>query len=135
MASAIDELSDYVVEIFDKCEERGMQVPFIVCAVSPNGSMVCARVYRDGGGPDILAEHFEAEGYRLPMTCMVVDQNNEAARVTIAPGNILQFDRAVITFGCGKWPAHSSGFPRSSARLGRDEGKKDLPLQNLLCPS
>jgi hypothetical protein len=65
MTSAMDELSDYVVEIFDKCEQRGMQVPFIVCAVSPNGSVVCARVYRDGGGPDILAEHFEAEGYRL----------------------------------------------------------------------
>jgi hypothetical protein len=102
MTSAMDELSDYVVEIFDKCEERGMQVPFIVCAVSPNGSVVCARVYRDGGGPDILAEHFEAEGYRLPMTCMVLDRNNEAARVTIAPGKILQFDRAVITFGCGR---------------------------------
>jgi hypothetical protein len=42
-------------------------------------------------GPDILAEHLEAEGFRLPMTCMVLDQNNEAAGVTIAPGKILQF--------------------------------------------
>ena len=91
MASAIDELSDYMVEIFDKCEERGMQVPLILCTVSPNGSVACARIYGDGRAPDILAEHFEAEGFRLPMTCMVLDQNNEAARVTIAPGKILQF--------------------------------------------
>jgi hypothetical protein len=64
MASAIDELGDYMVEIVDKCEERGMQVPFIVCAASPNGSVACARVCRDGSAPDILAEHLEAEGYR-----------------------------------------------------------------------
>ena len=92
MASAIDELSGNMVEIFDKCEERGMQVPLILCAASPNGSLVCARVYGgDGLAPDILAEHLEAEGFRLPMTCMVLDQNNEAARVTVAPGKILQF--------------------------------------------
>ena len=81
--------SDYMVEICDKCEERGMQVPLILCAASPNGSAACARVYGDGAARDILAEHLEAEG--LPMTCMVLDQNNEAARVTIAPGEILQF--------------------------------------------
>jgi hypothetical protein len=37
MASAIDELGDYMVEIVDKCEERGVQVPFIVCAVRRRG--------------------------------------------------------------------------------------------------
>jgi hypothetical protein len=91
MANALDKLGDRLAEIFNGCLERGMRLPLIACAVSPNGAVLCMRVNGGGAAPDILAEQFEPGGFRLPMTCMVLDQNNEAARVTVAPGKILQF--------------------------------------------
>jgi hypothetical protein len=33
----MDQLTEHFTEIFDACAERGMQVPFILCAASPNG--------------------------------------------------------------------------------------------------
>ena len=83
MANALGGLSDQLTEILTKCQERGMQMPFIACALSPNGGVYCMRVHGGGVAPDILAKHFEPEGFRVPMTIVVVDQNNEAARIAI----------------------------------------------------
>lgn len=35
------------------------------------------------GGSQLLAEHFEGGGFAVPMTIMVLDQNNVAAKLTI----------------------------------------------------
>src|SRR5262249_21994440 len=84
---AMEWLGDTLIEIYDQCEERGMELPFIVCSVSPNGSALVLRVKGDGSPADVLAEHFEPAGFVLPMTIAIVDQRNEAARVTLnAPG-------------------------------------------------
>jgi hypothetical protein len=39
-----------------------------------------ARVRGDGTVPEVLAEHFEADGFRLPMTIALVDQDNKSIR-------------------------------------------------------
>lgn len=57
-----------------------MRAPLILCAISPNGSTLIARVYGDGTAADVLAEHYETEGFRLPMTLAVIDQDNKAIR-------------------------------------------------------
>jgi hypothetical protein len=59
-----------------------MKPPLVVCAASPNGSVMAIRVIPDKE-PDMLAEHFEPEGVAVPFTIMVLDQDNEAARITI----------------------------------------------------
>jgi hypothetical protein len=72
-----------MVEIFERCSERGFVLPWIVCSVSPNGSVCVTRIHGSGKAGECLAEHYEAKGFRLPMTIAIVDQRNEAARVTL----------------------------------------------------
>ena len=72
----------YFGEVFKQCEESGMVAPFVGCAISPNGSVIALRM--DGkSDAQVLAEHTEGAGFRLPMTIVVVDRKNEAAKITI----------------------------------------------------
>jgi hypothetical protein len=73
-----------IIEIVNRCADMGMEPPFITCTVSPNGSVLAVRVKGDETPNEPLAEHYEKPGFLLPMTIVVVDQRNEAARVTIA---------------------------------------------------
>jgi len=81
--NAMAQLSEHFGDILSACEDRGMQRPFIVCAASPNGSVLCVRANPDGEEPDVLAEHYDAHMFRLPITVMVLDQTGEAVRITI----------------------------------------------------
>ena len=60
-----------------------MVTPFIFMSGSSNGSVLALRVIGDGSDGEVLAEHYEDEGFRLPITLVVVDQTGEAARATI----------------------------------------------------
>ena len=71
------------IEIFDACVEQGMQVPFIACFASRNGSVLCVRVTGEERAADVLAERFEPEGFTMPITGMVLDQTGKIAHVTI----------------------------------------------------
>jgi hypothetical protein len=73
-------LTDAIVEVLTECLDRGMRTPLIMCGISPNGS-VCAMRWTEGQDPEPLAEHFEPEGFRLPMMLVVLDQRNEAVRI------------------------------------------------------
>jgi hypothetical protein len=77
------DLKEVVTEAFDQATEKGMKLPFLLCAISPNGSVIVLRVRGDGSSPDVLAEHIEQEGWQLPMTLAVFDQNNESIRIAI----------------------------------------------------
>jgi hypothetical protein len=72
-----------IADTIDECLAKGMKPPVIVCVVSPNGSVLVVRFSETGAEPDVLAEHFEARGFALPMTVVVVDQNNMAARICL----------------------------------------------------
>src|SRR5262245_19626304 len=90
LRSGDDAMDERLFEIFMMCAERGMQVPFIVCLASSNGSVTCIRIpdvddERPPGPPDLLAEHFAPEGFRPPLGVMVLDQTGEAAFFTIGP--------------------------------------------------
>ena len=83
----IDELSENLREVLIACIRRGMQLPFIVCAVSPNGSVYCIRCNGEAE-PDMLAYHVEPEGFRLPVTFMVADQTGAAVRISVEKGRL-----------------------------------------------
>jgi hypothetical protein len=87
-AETKDDIRDAIVEILRQCEDDGMKFPVILCAVSPNGSIYASRF--DGQGRSAaLAEHFE--GGVFPMTIMVLDQHNVAAKITINhSGNVVR---------------------------------------------
>jgi len=70
-------------EIFERCHEQGMELPWIVCLVSPNGCTTVMRINAKGMPGEVLAEHLEPEGFQLPMSIVVVDQHNAVANVTI----------------------------------------------------
>ena len=84
VARNLDDLPKLLAEIFSQCAEGGMVFPFIACAISPNGNVCVFRV--EPAGNEILAEHYENEPFRLPMTITVVDQKNEVAVVGIDDG-------------------------------------------------
>ena len=77
------DLTNFIGTVIRECCEDGMIMPFIVCAVSPNGSVAVSRI--GSGDLEPLAEHYEAHGFRVPMTIVVVDQNNTTAKATITP--------------------------------------------------
>ena len=77
------DLTNSIAVFIRECRKGGMVMPFIVCAVSPNGSVVVTRV--GSGDAEPLAEHYEAHGFSVPMTIMIVDQENTAAKATITP--------------------------------------------------
>jgi hypothetical protein len=77
----IGDLTELIRGALRACIDRGMQAPFILCAASPNGSVLCMRI--DDIPPEMLAEHHEPAGFRIPITVMVLDQTGEAALITI----------------------------------------------------
>jgi hypothetical protein len=82
MTTAID-MTDVIVEVVQQCLDRhGMRPPLIMCAISPNGSVIVCR-FSENPEPQNLAEHFEGGGFALPMTLVVLDQRNDAVRVTL----------------------------------------------------
>ena len=85
-----DDIGSAITDMLRMCAYDGMTFPVILCAVSPNGSIYASRF--DGlGGSEPLAEHFEGEGFALPMTLMVLDQNNVVAKAAIKhSGNMIR---------------------------------------------
>jgi len=72
----------YFGDVFKRYRESGMVVPFVACAISPNSSVIALRMERKSDA-QVLAEHTEGAGFRLPMTIVVVDRKNESAKITI----------------------------------------------------
>lgn len=84
----MEDMTAALAAILQECEHIGMVPPFVLVAASRNGSVVAVWAPRDGRDSEVLAEHYEALGFLAPITCMVLDQNNEAARVTIEVGKV-----------------------------------------------
>lgn len=76
-------LNELLAEVFDHCEADGLVLPWIVTALAPNGSVLVVRMRGDGTPADVLAEHYEGGVFIAPMTIVVLDQRNEAAKVVI----------------------------------------------------
>jgi hypothetical protein len=79
----MDRLTEFFATVFEGCVERGMKLPFTVCTVAHNRSVLVLHVTGDGAAPDVLAQHFEDGGFALPINVMIVSRNNVAARATI----------------------------------------------------
>ena len=84
MAKAVVQLR----AVLDECLTRGMVLPFVMVAASRNGSLYAQRVLGGDRAPEVLAKHIEDEGYRMPLTCMVLDQNDQVCHVSIESGKV-----------------------------------------------
>jgi hypothetical protein len=78
---ASDDLNAALSEVLTKCAREGMRLPFIVVAVSPNGSVLAMRVGR--GTNETLVNHLEGGGPAYPITVLVVDQDNKKVSLTV----------------------------------------------------
>ena len=84
-------LKNRINEMFKRCEEEGMVFPVIMCTISPNGSVLASRIDTFGCAK-ILAQHSEPDGFTVPLSLVLVDQNNAVARITIDhAGNIVHY--------------------------------------------
>jgi hypothetical protein len=79
----MEDLDETLQEVFERCHEQGLELPWIVCLVSPNGCTTVMRIRDKEMSGDVLAEHSEPEGFQLPMTIVVVDQRNVVVPVRI----------------------------------------------------
>jgi hypothetical protein len=77
-------LTAFMVEGLERCLEKGMQLPFIICAISPNGSAYVGRFSGPGESPETLTQHIEDAGFSLPMTIAILDQAGDAVRLGIS---------------------------------------------------
>jgi hypothetical protein len=77
-----DGLSEAIVKVLDDCVANKMVLPFIICAISPNGSIYAAR-FKGPGPMETLAENFEGGGFRLPILLAVMDRTGKAVRMDI----------------------------------------------------
>ena len=66
-------------DILNKCLAEGMEMPFVICLMNPNGALQAMRVWRDGEkiSGEHLARHDVPEGFTEPITVIVLDQNNK----------------------------------------------------------
>ncbi len=76
-------------EILVKCDQRGMVLPYIMVSARRNGSVQVVRVRRDGGQVllEVLAWHYEDAQSFMPISCMVLDQNDKVFLDTINEGD------------------------------------------------
>jgi hypothetical protein len=79
----MDNLTQMLADVFDRCLADGMKLPFILCAAAVNGSVLAYRFHGPGIAMDELAEHPMPEGMQLPINLMIVDQTGEATQVVI----------------------------------------------------
>ena len=84
----MEDMTATLAAILQECEHRGMVLPFVVVAASRNGSVLAVRVPGDGREGEVLAEHYEDGMFVVPITCMVLDQTNEAVRITIGESTV-----------------------------------------------
>ncbi len=84
----MEEMTAVLAEILQECEQRGMVLPFVMVAASRNGTVLAMRVPGGGRDGEVLAEHSEEGAFAMPITCMILDQNNEAVRFTIEAGGV-----------------------------------------------
>jgi len=83
------DLTNRINEMFKRCEKEGMVFPLIMCTISPNGSVFASRMDSIGCAK-ILVQHSEPDGFKVPLSLVLVDQNNAVARITIDhTGNIV----------------------------------------------
>ena len=84
----MEEMTAVLAEILQECERKGMTLPFVMVAASRNGTVLAMRVPGGGRDGEVLAEHSEEGVFAMPITCMILDQNNEAVRFTIEAGGV-----------------------------------------------
>ena len=79
---AVANLLEVLTDILNRCiDDRGMELPLIMCLISDNHSLMVMRV-NEGAEPDILARNYEGGPIKMPIHVMVVG-NNKAVRVII----------------------------------------------------
>ncbi|MCZ6861828.1 MAG: hypothetical protein O7I42_16390 [Alphaproteobacteria bacterium] len=82
----MNDLSEVLGDALQQCLDHGMQLPFIMAAVSLNGCAVTVR-FEQGNDEEVeatfLAEHTEVSGGVMPINIMVTDHIGEAVRIKI----------------------------------------------------
>jgi hypothetical protein len=76
----MNHLSDAIAEVLETCMERGMRLPFVLCAASRNGTVIGMRI----AGPGVMEDLVKPNGdFVLPINVMILDQSGEAVRVVV----------------------------------------------------
>jgi hypothetical protein len=75
-------LREALNEILDECHEMGMQMPFVVSLVSPDGNVPVLRWHGFDKDPDVLAMHLFGE-VPLSVVIMVLDQCSDVKITTV----------------------------------------------------
>jgi hypothetical protein len=85
----MNNITDLLINILSNLIDNGFELPIYMFAVSQNGSLVAAK-YK--GNPlaevtkaHVFAEHFESDGWSLPINCFFVDGTGKSESFRITP--------------------------------------------------
>jgi|SRR5689334_17047841 hypothetical protein len=80
-------LTNFIAGVLAQCRNQGMELPFVVCATSSNGSRFVVHCFqRKPGhqlGCEVVENHMVASGFDLPVNIKIVDETGEATRIEI----------------------------------------------------
>jgi hypothetical protein len=82
-SSNIEDVTAALAEVLRECLRRGMVLPLVFVAASRNGSVLAIRASADDSMIEVLVEQFEDDIFPLPINIMVLDQHDEAVRITM----------------------------------------------------
>jgi hypothetical protein len=77
----VEELAEQIGEAVESCLHAGFKLPLHFVAIAANGSVVAAR--RGRKRSKLLAEHHEPEGWKTPITLLIVDARVKRRTFTI----------------------------------------------------
>ena len=85
---AVTNLLEVLTKILNRCiDDRGMELPLVMCLISHNHSLMVMRV-NDGDEPDILARNYEGGPIEMPIHVMVVGSGKSVRVIIDEPDGI-----------------------------------------------
>jgi hypothetical protein len=79
-------ITEMLVDALKRLQADGWDLPIYFTAIAANGSVLCGRYdANDEGGVEarMIAEHFEDNGFRMPINMMLSNVKGEAVRLSI----------------------------------------------------
>jgi hypothetical protein len=77
----------FIASVLSQCRSRSMELPFVLRAVSSNGSRYVVRYFQAGPGDklnsEVVENHMVASGLEFPVNIRIADETGEAVGIKI----------------------------------------------------
>ena len=79
--SLVEETANMLTEFLSDCVDKGMQPPFVMCAINRKGWVFAVRF--NNGVAEVLSENNISDMIELPISGLVIDQGSQALKFVL----------------------------------------------------